>query len=139
MKNLELLILRGLPASGKTTFARDWVNEDPKNRVRVNRDDIRRMLGPYWVPSREKLVTSIENQSISSALDKGYSVVSDSTNFRWDEEKTRWYAKFYSCNVKIKDFNTSVEECIRRDKLREHTVGEEVIIRMAKKYMNYGL
>lgn len=33
---MKLIILQGLPGSGKTTYARKWINEDFKNRVRVN-------------------------------------------------------------------------------------------------------
>jgi predicted kinase len=47
----QLIICVGLPASGKSTFSKSWVLEDPKTRVRVCRDDIRRMLGLYWVPT----------------------------------------------------------------------------------------
>ena len=54
-----ILILRGLQGSGKTTFAKEWVNKDPESRVRFNRDDIRNMLGKYWVPKRESLITDI--------------------------------------------------------------------------------
>jgi len=41
-----LLILMGLPASGKTTYANQWVAEDPDNRVCLNYDDIQRGLVP---------------------------------------------------------------------------------------------
>lgn len=41
----KLIITRDLPASGKTTWARSWVAEDPIHRTRVNRDDIRAMFG----------------------------------------------------------------------------------------------
>lgn len=40
-----LIITRGLPASGKSTFARAWVEEDPGNRVEINRDSTRKFLG----------------------------------------------------------------------------------------------
>ena len=40
--NLTVVITRGLPASGKTTFARQWVSEDKENRVRVEKDEIRK-------------------------------------------------------------------------------------------------
>lgn len=43
----RLIICRGLPASGKTTWAKEWVMKDPGNRVRINLDDIRSMLGKY--------------------------------------------------------------------------------------------
>lgn len=44
----ELRITRGYPSSGKTTYARNWVAEDPEHRVRVNRDDLRwNLYGRY--------------------------------------------------------------------------------------------
>lgn len=48
----KLIILQGIPGSGKTTYARQFC-KDHDNYVRVNRDDIRNMLGEYWVPKRE--------------------------------------------------------------------------------------
>jgi len=42
----EVIILKGLPASGKTTFARD-LTEGNTDYIRVNRDDIRSMCGKY--------------------------------------------------------------------------------------------
>lgn len=55
-KMSKLIITRGLPASGKSTWAKQWVLEDPEHRVRINQDDIRLMLGKYWVPKRESLL-----------------------------------------------------------------------------------
>lgn len=139
---MQIIICKGLPGSGKTTFAREWVNSKPKERVRVNRDDIRRQLGPYWEPQREDLVTQIERDMVRSAIMYGFNVVLDATNFR-DE----WLHKmvknmiFTQIDVTYKDFtDVSVEECIKRDSLRpkEEQVGEEVIKRMATKYLNYG-
>lgn len=51
----KLILCRGIQGSGKTTWAKQWVLEDPEHRVRFNNDDIRNMLGKYWVPSRENL------------------------------------------------------------------------------------
>lgn len=129
----RLIITRGLPASGKSTWSKAWVEEDPKNRVRVNRDDIRRMLGPYWIPTREGLVTRIENMMVKSAISSGYSVVVDATNFG----KTGRFIDMCPSgwSVDIKDFDTSLEECIKRDKERTDSVGEEVIIGMYNKYL----
>ena len=76
----KLIICRGLPASGKSTWAKQWVLEDPEHRVRINQDDIRLMLGKYWVPSREKLVQHIQEEALIEALLRGYNIVIDNTN-----------------------------------------------------------
>ena len=40
----KILILRGLPASGKSTFARKLLNENPNAWKRLNKDELRAML-----------------------------------------------------------------------------------------------
>lgn len=135
----QLIICKGLPASGKSTWAKQWVLEDHTNRIRVNRDDIRNMLGPYWVPSRESLVTLIEEDCIINALNNKYSVVIDATNFKNNFTSDWWemYLKHVDAELVIQDFtNVSIEECIRRDELRENGVGRDAIMNMVKKYLN---
>ena len=55
----KIILCRGIQGSGKTTWAKQWVLEDPEHRVRFNNDDIRNMLGKYWVPSREGLIKDL--------------------------------------------------------------------------------
>lgn len=143
--NFRVLMLTvGLPASGKSTWARVWVDEAPQRRIRVNRDDIRKMLGPYWIPSREDLVTIIERSMVITALEEGYDVVVDATNFK----TAPWYRLVESLErreievkLRIKDFtDVPIEECIARDAKRtgvEH-VGAEVIQRFYNKYLANG-
>ena len=76
----KLIICRGLPASGKSTWAKEWVMRDPEHRVRINQDDIRLMLGEYWVPSREELVSNIQESALSRAAVLNYDIVVDNTN-----------------------------------------------------------
>ena len=82
----ELIILRGLPGSGKTTWAKDWEALDPHHRINVNRDDTReRLFGSanqdyYACPkdelhAKELLVTEANTHAISAALKAGFSVV----------------------------------------------------------------
>jgi predicted kinase len=77
-----LLITRGLPASGKTTFAEAWVAEDPTHRQRVNRDDLRAMLnGSYFEKGvTEKTVIAVRDAAITTLLKRGLSVINDDTN-----------------------------------------------------------
>ena len=78
----ELVIVRGLPGCGKTTYARAWVAEDRKNRARVNRDDLRQMVddGEYEKGVTEGRILVIRNSIISGLLRGGVSVISDDTN-----------------------------------------------------------
>lgn len=141
-KVLKFIICQGLPGSGKSTWSRLWVNELPKERVRINRDDIRKHLGPYWIPTREKLVTSIEEAMILAALSKGYNVVSDNTNLKGLERFKMLVFNAQNTgliNYEVEFISQSfldvpVEECIRRDMQREgiERVGEDVIRRMHK-------
>lgn len=52
----KVIFVRGIQGSGKSTWAKAWALEDPENRLRISWDDIRNMLGKYWVPNREKIV-----------------------------------------------------------------------------------
>ena len=126
----KLIICRGLPASGKSTWAKKWVLEDPEHRVRINQDDIRLMLGKYWVPSREKLVQEIQFDAIVEALCRKFDVVIDNTNLNKKvlEKFDRLIKTFEDYEIEYKDFfDTPLSVCIERDKNRDLQVTERVI------------
>ena len=131
----KLLILQGIPASGKSFFAKQWVEESPKTRVIVNRDSIRRGLGVYWVPSREDLVSTIEYHMVTIALSQDYNVCLDSTNLN-PKYLQQWIdlADYYQDEIEYKKFDISLEEALERDKNREFPVGEKVINQFYNKY-----
>lgn len=67
---LEFLI--GLPASGKSTYAKNKVVQDPDNWVRLNRDDIRRDNNLQdFSKEKESKVLEIEEQLLTKALSEG--------------------------------------------------------------------
>ena len=126
----KLIITRGLPASGKSTWAKQWVLEDPEHRVRINQDDIRLMLGKYWVPSREKLVQHIQEEALIEALLRGYDIVIDNTNL--NEKVLDNYRVLVTAygnhSIEYKDFfDTPLSVCIESDKNRDLQVTEKVI------------
>ena len=126
----KLIICRGLPASGKSTWAKQWVLEDPEHRVRINQDDIRLMLGKYWVPSREKLVQEIQFDAIVEALSREFDVVIDNTNLNNKvlDQFNRLIKTFEDYEIEYKDFfDTPLSVCIERDKNRDLQVTEKVI------------
>ena len=136
----KLILCRGIQGSGKTTWAKQWVLEDPEHRVRFNNDDIRNMLGKYWVPSREHLVSDIKKDFMVSAMEFGYDIVVDNMNFNPKEieyyenlvDSTLGYMNCYS--LEYKDFFIPLEVCIERDSKRENPIGEEVIRKTYERY-----
>lgn len=133
----KIILCRGIQGSGKTTWAKQWVLEDPEHRVRFNNDDIRNMLGKYWVPSREPIVTTMKDSFISGAAILRMDVVIDNMNLN-SKELDYWkdIARMFNYDLEIKNFFTPLQECIERDSKRPNPIGEEVIRRTYEKYKN---
>lgn len=43
----RIILTRGIPASGKSTWAKQEVLKDPEHSIRINRDDLRNMSGKF--------------------------------------------------------------------------------------------
>lgn len=139
----KLIICRGLPASGKTTWAKEWVMGDPEHRVRINLDDIRSMLGKYWVPNREKLVQHIQEEAIIEALLNDYDIVIDNTNLNKKvvDNYRALVIAYGNHEIVYEDFfNVSLGECLRRNVIRNASlpkdmqIADEVIVGMYERY-----
>ena len=78
---MKIIICRGIPASGKSTWAKQWVQQSPKNRIRINYDDMRMMFGEYWVPHRENFpfLKDIRNSILRNAIYNDFDIVIDMT------------------------------------------------------------
>lgn len=140
-------ILKGLPASGKTSYAKKLIDENPGRYKRVNKDDLRSLLdNGHWSKGNEKFVLKVRDAIIAEALKEGYHVIVDDTNLHskhekaireivdWHNEVERPFEK--NVEVKIKDFtDVPVEECIKRDGKRENPVGEKVIRDMYNQFL----
>ncbi|MGW0431164.1 phosphatase domain-containing protein [Micromonospora sp. NPDC003197] len=133
----RLILTRGLPASGKTTFAREL----QPSVVRVNRDDLRRMLHGerLFVHWAESQVTTAQRVQVEALLRARVDVCVDDTNLRsktvreWAELAARLGATF-----EVHDFtDVPVDECVRRDAVRpeQDRVGEEAIRRLHERYL----
>ena len=132
----EIILLKGLPASGKSTWAKDFV-EHHVEYVRVNKDDLREMLNIRKFSKRgEKAVLRLEREIGIEALSLGKSLIVDDTNFH--PKHGQFWAEIASImDFKYSEitFDTSLEECIERDSKRVKSVGKHVIIGMYKKYI----
>jgi len=131
----KVLILRGLPASGKTTYARSL---EEKGWVRVEKDDIRKdsrlFKDGVYIHKRgdEGIVIKERNRLIRQALNRGKNVVSSDTNLLPQHVASiSSIAREFGAIVETKDFlDIPLAELIERDKNREKPVGEAVIRKM---------
>lgn len=136
-------IYKGLPASGKSTAAKKVLDKNPGKYKRVNKDDLRLMLdSSQWSKHNEKFILKIRDNIILEALRNGQHVIIDDTNLhpKHEERISELVKQFNAENdrkaqVKIKFFDTSVEECIRRDLKRPNSVGSKVIKTMYERFV----
>ena len=137
----KIILCRGIQGSGKTTWAKQWVLEDPEHRVRFNNDDIRNMLGKYWVPSREGLVKDLKGLFLQEAMAYGFDIVIDNMNL--NPRELEYYERVLNdwnravrpkYELEFKDFFIPLQDCIERDSKRPNPIGEEVIKATYEKY-----
>ncbi len=134
---MRIIFTVGLPASGKSTWAKKYTEKNP-DWIRVSRDDLRNMRGKYWIPKQEKLITNLENACIIEALRDGKNVIVDACNLNKDLVKNRVEMlknAFPDLKTESKRFDIEVEEAIKRDLTRPASVGSDVIWGMYEKYI----
>jgi predicted kinase len=130
-------MLKGLPASGKSTWAKQMVADSKGMVKRVNKDDLRAMIDAgKWSKEREKEIVKARDLMIETFLDAGYDVIVDDTNFHPPyEERFRKFAEHFNIDFIVKYFEADVDECIRRDSQRDNPVGEKAIRDMYNRYV----
>ena len=134
--NQQILFLKGLPASGKSTFARQYCLDHPEFK-RLNKDDIREELGnPEWSNKFEKEVLTLQRNRGIEYLENGFSIIIDDTNFS-KKHSDFWgqVASDRQIEMITLPFDTPVEVCIQRDAEREKKVGKGVIMKMYNQYL----
>ena len=134
MNRPSLILLVGIPGSGKTTYAEKYIEEN-HNTVHLSSDKIRAELwGDEATQGDNNEVFSLMQSRAIEALNNGQNVVYDATNIT---RKDRSYIialcpKFAKIECHI--IWAPIETCIERDAARERTVGKAVIDRMLKRF-----
>lgn len=145
--NGELIVFRGLPASGKTTEAqrlRLLMQAEGILAACMGRDSMRDMLhgARPQQDEAEEQVSLAQHAAVEALLRAGKTVIVDDTNL--SAEATRaWVAIIARTGAELvvddRCLTVPLEECIRRDAMRAQlhmpSVGEAVIRRMHEQYL----
>lgn len=140
----KLYIMKGLPASGKSTKAKEIVEASGGNTVRLNKDLLREMLHYYRPDLTDKPFNRKNEEQIREAqrmlartfLEKNVNVIIDDTNLN-PKTLRGWIdlAEEYSAKHEIVDMKTDVITCVLNDDERrdrgERYVGSTVIKNMS--------
>lgn len=144
----KLVICKGLPASGKSLWAREFV-KGKKDWVRINNDELGAMVfGELFARNRGDLLDKIRLHMVDWFMNLGYNIVVDNTNLHPKQEvyyrtivEERNFAvqcgeKLDGYEFSIKDFtDVSVNECLVRNRARENPVPDKVIYQMYNSYL----
>ena len=151
-----VLLLKGLPGSGKSTFAKEILAAGiPCHRL-ISRDDLRFMLlgktlpieavdvdgdrpSGKWTPRKEQQVVQARDALLRRFLQEGCCVIVDETllNPKMETHLRGIISEFPGVIVDLKDFtDVDVDVCVERDIHRgSRAVGAGVIRRMAKQLL----
>lgn len=145
----KLLVLQGLPASGKSTYAVKWVNEDPEHRLRISQDSIRMMFGKYWLEDkiqlkkRESITNNINMELLKQCMFNQFDIVLDNINLNTrtlssiEDYVSYFNMKFVDLKaykIEYKFFKEPLNVLINRDSKRDKSVGADVITNLYNKY-----
>ncbi|MEB3309671.1 MAG: AAA family ATPase [Snowella sp.] len=133
----KVIMTKGLPGSGKSTWAKALIDKNPNQYKRINKDDLRAMLdNSKHSKDAENFVLKVRNQIMLMALEEGKHVIIDDTNLHPKHEKTIRELTKGIAEVIIQDFtDVDINTCIKRDLNRLNSVGEKVIRDMYNQFL----
>lgn len=139
-------ILSGIPACGKTKWAKEFMDNNP-NYVRINRDDLRQhLVNNKYTPGNETIVNKSKMALIGVAIEGDKNIILDDTHcylgylqslILYMSELSEQMGK--KVNIEIIDFNIDLDTCIERNENREMRVDKKAIVYMQneKKQIDY--
>ena len=134
MSRPKLILLVGIPGSGKTHYAKNYLALQSKT-VHLSSDAIRAELyGDESVQGNPAEVFGLMQQRAVEALNNGNDVLYDATNItRKDRSGIIGVCPKFA-KIECYVIWAPIEVCIERDAVRDRTVGKEVIDRMLKRF-----
>lgn len=135
-QKFKAIFTRGVSGSGKTTWANQYKKDNQFTCI-ISRDDYRQrfmedQLGKDfswkdWNWKNESKITDLINHDLEQIVGKMNIIIAD-TNL--NEARLKQYMGWFEgigYDVEVKDFDVPLDECVKRDLNRRHSVGRDVI------------
>lgn len=138
----KIIILVGVSGSGKSTWAFNYVKENP-NTIIISRDNIRMLLYGYNesniknyynlsdLKEKEVEVTNFSDSLIWKAIREGKDIIVDNTHL--EMKYINAYRKF-ACLLELKFIDVTLVDAIYQDLKRSKSVGETLIKKQFDRY-----
>lgn len=129
----KVYLMVGIPACGKSTFAKELMAKEPGRWKRINFDELRSSIdNGIYSPENEKIIIKTRDLLIQEALKNQFNVIVDNTHIK---DKGRHFTHICSLveslgiNAQVieKPIYCEVDEALERDAKRQAPVGEKVI------------
>src|SRR5271166_2358546 len=86
---IKIIVLTGVPASGKSTFCRELMKKEPGQWKRINNDALRDAIDfSVFSTENETMIRNLRNHMLKEFLRHGHNVLIDNVNASkrtWDE------------------------------------------------------
>lgn len=134
---IQVILTKGLPGSGKSTWCKNLIDKHPNKYKRINKDDLRSMLdNSKHSKDNENFVLQVRDAMILIAIENGKHVIIDDTNLATKHQERIKALIKGKAELVIQDFtDVPLKTCIERDLKRVASVGEKVIRDMNKQFL----
>jgi predicted kinase len=134
----RLILLVGIPGSGKTTLARKLIE---KGYTAISADSIREELyGDEGEQGEPQKVFAIFFERLEKILSTGADVVVDNTNLKaqYRQEISERAKPFGYENPQIWVLDIPLNVCLKRNSLRDRKVGDDIVTNMFNEFNRNG-
>lgn len=137
----EIIFTIGLPGSGKTTWAKELIKDNPEVVKRINKDDLRAMIdNSNYTSMNESMINDIILGMVTYFIetDEVEQIIIDGCNLQKHIDyiiggiESSSITKVYDHSLEI--FNVEPHICIERNAARKNSLPEKVIWNMLDRY-----
>ena len=134
----RIILTKGLPASGKTTWAKTLLRKKQGAWVRVSLDELGAMCfdgRQSW--QNDAFLAGMRDRIILQALENNQHVIVDETHLTREplDHLIKLVDGLATVEVEDRFLSISVEECVKRDLQRPNSLGEKAIRKMYRDYL----